>query len=144
MMLLDTNVISELVRPSPNPAVVTFLRRQAPEAMSTAAICEAEMHYGLARLPPGRRRDDLTARITAFLATGFQARILPFDSACAAVYGQIRPDRETAGKPIAVEDCMIAATARAHGATVATRNVADFQDCGVEIVSPWDPIGPGS
>ncbi len=144
MMLLDTNVISELVRPSPNPAVVTFLGRQPADAMFTAAICEAEMHYGLARLPPGRRRDDLTTRIRTFLATGFQARILPFDSACAALYGKIRSDRETAGKPIAVEDGMIAATARAHGAIVVTRNVADFQDCGVEIASPWEPIGRGS
>lgn len=144
MILLDTNVISELVRPLPDPAVVTFVGGQALEAVFTAAICEAEIHYGLARMLPGRRRDDLTARITAFLATGFQARILHFDSACAALYGEIRSHREAAGKPIAVEDCMIAATARAHGAIVATRNVPDFQDCGVEIVSPWDPIGRGS
>jgi predicted nucleic acid-binding protein len=144
VILLDTNVISELVRPFPHPSVVAFVGSHAQENVFTAAICEAEIHYGLARLPAGRRRDDLTARIKAFLATGFQARILHFDSACAAVYGEIRSDREAAGKPIAVEDCMIAATARANGAIVATRNVADFQGCGIDIVSPWEPIGPGS
>ena len=144
MILLDTNVISELIRRFPDPAVVAFFRGQPSEEVFTAAICEAEIHYGLARMPPGSRRDDLTARITAFLATGFRARILDFDSACAALYGEIRSGREAAGKPIAVEDCMIAATARAHGTIIATRNVADFQACGVEIVNPWDSIGPGS
>jgi toxin FitB len=110
VILLDTNVISELVRPFPDPAVVSFVRRQAPDEVFTAAICEAEIHYGLARLPPGRRRDDLTARIRDLFAAGFSARVLPFDSACAALYGEIRADREAAGKPITVEDGMIAAT----------------------------------
>jgi predicted nucleic acid-binding protein len=143
-MLLDTNVISELVRASPDPSVANFVRGQSPDSVFTAAICEAEIHYGLARLPRGRRRDDLTARMTAFLAAGLRARILPFDSACAALYGKIRADREAAGKPITVEDGMIAATARAYGAMVVTRNLADFRDCGIDIVSLWDPVVPGS
>jgi predicted nucleic acid-binding protein len=143
VILLDTNVISELVRPLPDPAVLSFVSRQAPDAVFTAAICEAEIHYGLARLPPGRRRDDLTARITAFFATGFPARVLRFDSACAVLYGKIRADREAAGMPISVEDGMIAATARAHGAMVVTRNLTDFRDCGIDIVSPWHAVGPG-
>jgi predicted nucleic acid-binding protein len=144
VILLDTNVISELVRQSPDRTVVSFVDRQPPDSVFTAAICEAEIHYGLARMPRGRRRDNLAVRITAFLGTGFLARILPFDSACAALYGKIRADREAAGKPITVEDGMIAATARAYGATVVTRNLADFRDCGIDIASPWNPVVRGS
>jgi predicted nucleic acid-binding protein len=142
VILLDTNVLSELVRQFPDRTVASFVDRQPPDSVFTAAICEAEIHYGLARMPRGRRRDDLTARLTAFLGTGFSARILPFDSACAALYGKIRADREAAGQPISVEDGMIAATARANGATIATRNLVDFRDCGVDIVSPWGAIAP--
>ena len=137
MILLDTNVISELVKPLPDPAVTEFLHREAPETLFTAAVCEAEIHYGLARMPAGRRRNDLTDRIAAFRSMAFPGRILPFDSACAASYGEIRAVREAAGKPIAVEDAMIAATARAYGAVVATRNVEDFAECGIQVVDPW-------
>jgi toxin FitB len=140
VILLDTNVISELVRPSPDPAVESFLRRQPPEAVFTSAVCEAEIRYGLARLPRGRRWDDLTNRVAVLLATGFPDQILPFDSACAILYGEIRANREAAGKPIAVEDGMIAATARSRGAIVATRNVTDFEACGVDVVNPWQPL----
>ena len=79
----------------------------------------------------------MTNRVAAFLATGFPDQILPFDSACAVLYGEIRGNREAAGKPIAAEDGMIAATARSRGAVVATRNVADFEACGVDAVNPW-------
>lgn len=137
MILLDTNVISELVRQAPNPAVVVYLRTLAPDVVFTAAICEAEIRYGLARMPAGHKRDQLVARIDALFATGFQEQVVPFDGACAVLYGEIRASREAAGKPIAVEDAMIAATARAHGAVLATRNVGDFADCGMTIVDPW-------
>jgi toxin FitB len=137
VILLDTNVISELIKPSPEPAVSAFLRRAVPETVFTAAVCLAEIRYGLARLPVGRRRNDLTGRVSAFFAESFTNRTLAFDSTTAAIYGELRAARETAGKPIAVEDAMIAATARAYGAVVVTRNVADFMGCGVEIVSPW-------
>ncbi len=137
MILLDTNVISELVKPSPDPAVAAFLRRAVPETVFAAAVCEAEIHYGLARLPAGRRRNDLIDRVTAFFTQAFRDRTLTFDSASAAIYGELRAAREAAGKPILVEDAMIAATARAYGAVVVTRNVADFVGCGVEIVNPW-------
>jgi predicted nucleic acid-binding protein len=137
VILLDTNVISELVKPAPDRAVVEFLRREAAETLFTAAVCEAEIHYGLARMPAGRRRDELTDRIAGFRMAAFPGRILPFDGACAAHYGEIRAAREAAGKPIAVEDAMIAATARAYGAVVATRNVTDFADCGIHVIDPW-------
>lgn len=137
MILLDTNVISELVKPLPDRAVTDFLRREAAEMLFTAAVCEAEIHYGLARMPAGRRRNELADRIAAFRSTAFPGRVLPFDGACAARYGEIRAAREAAGQPVAVEDAMIAATARAYGAIVATRNVADFAGCGIQLVNPW-------
>lgn len=137
MILLDTNVISELVRPLPDRAVSEFLRREAPESLFTAAVCEAEIQCGLARMPRGRRRDELADRIATFRSAAFPGRILPFDGACAACYGAIRAAREAAGQPIAVEDAMIAATAHAYGAIVATRNVTDFAGCGIQVVNPW-------
>lgn len=138
MILLDTNVISELIRPAPTAAVTACLLRQDPAALFTTAICEAELRYGLARLPAGRRRDDLTARVADFLAAGFKGQILPFDSICAAHYGDLRASREATGRPITVEDAMIAAIARAHGAALATRNGRDFADCGIAVIDPWE------
>jgi len=138
VILLDTNVLSELVRPEPDPAVLAYIGSLSPETVFTAAICEAEIRYGLARMPPGRKRDDLIGRVDIFFDSGFQNQILPFDRFCAALYGEIRGTREAVGKPIALEDAMIAATARAYGAeAIATRNLKDFADCGVNIVNPW-------
>lgn len=138
MILLDTNVISELVRADPEPAVVAYVGSLASETVFTASICEAEIRYGLSRMVPGRKRDDLIGRINIFFDTGFQDQILPFDRLCAALYGAIRHAREAAGKPIEVEDAMIAATARAYGAkAIATRNTDDFRDCGVPVINPW-------
>jgi len=138
VILLDTNVISELVRVEPDALVLAYISSLAPETVFIASVCVAEVRYGLARLPGGRKRDDLTARITTFFETGFQDHILPFDAPCAALYGEIRHGREVAGKPIAVEDAMIAATARAYGVqAIATRNIKDFIDCGVKLIDPW-------
>ena len=102
---------------------MTYVSGLTPEVVFTAAACEAEIRYGLARMPAGRKRDDLIARIEIFLDAGFQDQILQFDRLCAALYGDIRHDRAAAGKPIAVENSMIAATARAYGAhAIATQS----------------------
>lgn len=138
MVLLDTNVVSELVRTKPETAVQAHLRRYRPEEMFTAAICLAEIRYGLARLPIGRRRTALAASVENLLSGGFDGRILSFDAACAGFYGMIRAEREARGVPIEVEDAMIAATARAHGAALVTRNVADFEHCGITVIDPWE------
>jgi predicted nucleic acid-binding protein len=138
LILLDANVLSELVKARPDTAVLAYIDRLAPDSLFTAAVCLAEMRHGLARMPRGRRHDDLAARIDTFLSTGFVDRVLPFDGPCAALYGDIRHAREAAGRPIAVEDAMIAATGRAFGVqAIATRNVQDFTACGVTIVDPW-------
>jgi predicted nucleic acid-binding protein len=139
MMPLDTNVISELVGTAPNPSVPAYIARLAPDSVFAAAICEAGIRYGLARVPAGRRRDDLVKRIDLFLAAGFGDQILPLDRACARHYGEIRHAREAADAPISVKDAMTAATARGHGATIATRSVKDFAACGVPLIDPWVP-----
>ncbi len=113
MILIDTNVISELVKVEPDAAVALYLESQAAETVFTAAICEAEIRYGMARMTRGRRRDELTGRIIRFFDAGFQDQVLPFDHACAMLYGELRSAREAAGKPIRTQDAMIAATALA-------------------------------
>ncbi len=138
MILLDTNVISELAKTQPNPAVLLYVDSLPAETVFTAAICEAEIRYGLARMPVGRRRDELITHMEAFFDAGFPDQVLRFDRACAAAYGEIRQAREAAGKPITAEDAMIAATARAYSVrAIATRNTKDFADCGVAVIDPW-------
>jgi predicted nucleic acid-binding protein len=138
MILIDTNVISELVKAESNKAVVAYVAGLKPETLFTAAVCEAEIRYGLARMADDRGRADLTARVAMFFDTGFPDQILRFDRAYAAVYGQIRHRSEADGRPIAVEDAMIAATARAYGMeAIATRNTKDFLSCGVTLIDPW-------
>jgi len=136
LILLDTNVLSELVRPKVDPVVLTFLRQQPQPTLFTSSVCQAEIRFGLARMPAGRRRNELARRFSVLFAR-FTARILAFDSTAAAFYGRVRAAREAAGRPIEVEDAMIAATARAFGVAVATRNIADFDGCGVHVVNPW-------
>ncbi len=136
MILLDTNVVSELTRGQPSLAVFAYLRRQPQATLFTSSVCEAEIRYGLARMPAGRRRNELTNRIIIFFS-GFATRILAFDSAAAELYGAIRTRREAIGRPISVADAMIAATARAYSLAIATRDGDDFAGCGVRIVDPW-------
>jgi hypothetical protein len=136
VILLDTNVISELTRNQPDPTVLIYLRRQPQATLFTSAVCEAEVRYGLARMPAGRRRNELARRVTN-LFSGFASRILAFDTTAAAPYGAIRTARAMAGRPIAVLDAMIVATARAYNLAIATRNTDDFVGCGVKVENPW-------
>jgi len=137
MILLDTNVISALMRSTIDAPVAAWLAVQPPDRLYTASLCEAEIRYGIARLPADRRRDGLEAAFRGFIAAGFAGRILVFDSACAAGYAAVRLRREAAGLPISIQDALIAGTALAHGAAVATRNVGDFAGCGVTVIDPW-------
>jgi predicted nucleic acid-binding protein len=140
MILLDTNVLSELMRPAIAPAVAAFIRAQAREELFTASLCEAELRYGITRLPASHRRDELEAAFRTFITTGFAGRVLAFDSACAEAYAILRVRREAAGLPISIPDALIAGTALAHGATVATRNVGDFSGCGLTVIDPWQAV----
>ena len=140
MILLDTNVVSELMRPRPAAAVLDWFAARDAAQLFLSAVSEAELRAGAAILPPGRRRDDLTAVIDTMIAADFAGRLLAFDSAAAKAYAVIAASRRAAGRPIAEADCQIAAIARAHGAEVATRNTGDFEGCGVGIVDPWQPL----
>ncbi len=137
MYVIDTNVASELMRPSPAPAVAAWIAGRDAEELYLTAVSEAELLYGVAIVPAGRRRNELEAVMRRWLDTGFAERILPFDSAAARDYADIAAGRRSAGRPIAPADCQIAAIARCRGMVVATRNVRDFGDIDVEIVDPW-------
>ena len=137
MILLDTNVISELMRPVPSSVVESWMTGQPTASLFISAITEAELRYGLALLPEGQRRRNLLSQMEAMLAEDFAGRILPFDRSSAVTYAQITAARRHAGRPIAQLDAQIAAIAAARGAAVATRNIADFDGCGVVVLNPW-------
>ena len=137
MIVLDTNIVSELIRPRPNPSVVDWVARQPGTSLFISAVTEAELRYGVEILPAGHRRERLAAEIESTLREDFSRRILPFDSAAARAYATIMADRRAAGRPISQADCQIAAIARSRGAPVATRDVADFAGCGIKVVNPW-------
>ena len=136
-MLLDTNVVSELLRPSPNPTVEGWVAGRQAADLHFSAVGEAELRYGVAVLPAGRRRVALALAIEAILREDFEDRILPFDSAAAREYADIAASRRAAGRPVAPADCQIAAIARSRDLTIATRNVRDFADMEIELVDPW-------
>ena len=137
MILLDTNVVSELMRPEPDPGVFAWLAVQPVPQVFLSVIAEAELRYGAAILPPGRRRDRLRAQIEEVLQTDFAGRILPFDRNAARAYADVGASRRSAGDPIGHADCQMAAIAHSVGASVATRNVRHFRNCGVPIINPW-------
>lgn len=137
MIILDTNVISEFSRPYPDVGVTDWMNSLAPSDPYITAITEAELRYGVSLLPDGRRRERLLARIERTLRRYFVRRILPFDSNAARSYAALAVYRRAAGRPISHPDCQIAAIAHSVGAGLATRNVTDFQDCGIEVINPW-------
>jgi predicted nucleic acid-binding protein len=137
MIVLDTNVLSELLRPAPDPAVIMWLGGQTPAQVFTTAITEAEIRYGVARLESGRRRDGLMTAITAIFAEDFAGRVLAFNAACAPSYAEIVVTRERSGRPISQFDAQIAAIGRMHDAAIATRNVKDFEGLGLTILNPF-------
>ena len=136
-MLLDTNVVSELIRKSPHPAVDAWAVGHPLEDLFFSAVGEAELRYGAAILTAGQRQRTLIVKIERMLRDAFEGRVLPFDSDAARDYAQIAAARRSAGRPIAPADCQIAAIARSRGMVVATRNVRDFEDLDIEIVDPW-------
>lgn len=138
MIILDTNALSETLKPVPEEIVVRWLASQERSNVFVTVITQAEMLYGIEVLPSGKRKLrllELTQRL--FGDEGFQGRILPFDHESAREFAKIAVSRKTSGRPISQFDAMIAAIARANRATLATRNTADFEHCGIRLVNPW-------
>ncbi len=141
MLILDTNMLSENMRAEPVRKIADWMVRQPSDELFTAAICQAEILSGLAIMPSGRRRrrrTDLEEAARAMFADDLSGRILPFDRQAASAYAELFAARRKAGRPSGTINLMLAAIARVRGASVVTRNVADFEGAGVAIVNPWD------
>ena len=137
--MLDTNVVSDLMRRTPAPAVVSWLDRQDASDVWLTAMTAAELLAGVARLPSGTRKRQLAAQVQSLLAEVFDGRILAFDQNAAVAYARIVTARLGAGTPISTADAVIAGTCLGAGAgAFATRNTADFLDIGLALVDPWD------
>ncbi|MGA9276418.1 type II toxin-antitoxin system VapC family toxin [Ilumatobacter sp.] len=137
MIVWDTNVVSELMRPEPDELVVAWADRQSASEVFITAITLAELWYGIGRLPMGRRRNELAEVFDEMLTEDFERRVLDFDRVAAAHHADLVVERERIGRPISLADAQIAAICRSHGAAIATRNVDDFADVGVDIMNPW-------
>jgi predicted nucleic acid-binding protein len=135
--ILDTNVLSELMRPKPSARVVAWIAKQPARDLFTTAITEAEIFYGIQLLSQGKRQEGLLAAAEAMFAEDFAGRVFGFEGDAARVFAQIAARRRTLGRPISHADAQIASIARVQRAKLATRNLADFEGCGVEVVDPW-------
>ncbi|MEU1983640.1 type II toxin-antitoxin system VapC family toxin [Nocardia sp. NPDC019395] len=137
MIILDTNVISEPLRPTPDPRVVEWLDGQSIETLYLTAITLGELRYGVSVMPDGRRRDLLTEQLEKNMVPLFSGRVLPYDLDATAEYARVMSTARAAGLAIATADGMIAAMAAAAGFTVATRDTSPFAAAGVPIINPW-------
>ena len=135
--LLDTNVVSELLRAKPNERVDAWVRARAAADMAISAITAAEMLYGVRQMPAGRRRQAVEQAVAAALEQAFAGRILSFDARCAAVYADVMTQRRAMGRPVQIPDAQIAAIAQRDGLVLVTRNVRDFDELGLAVVDPW-------
>lgn len=139
MIVLDTNVLSELMRSEPAAAVFTWVSAQPRATLYTTSISKAEILYGIAVLAHGRRRLALAAAAEAMFADDFAGRVLPFDEAAAVRYAEIVASRRREGRPIEAFDAQIAAMAFVAGAGLASRDTGDFAGCGLTVINPWEP-----
>ena len=137
MIILDTNVVSEIIKPICDQNVARWFRSQTPTALFVSTITEAELLFGVECLPHGRRRDDLRVLIEKILRERFAGKVLGFDSPAAHNYARIAAAKRAAGRPIGYADCLIAGIARSRGASVATRDATGFEGCGIQVVNPW-------
>jgi predicted nucleic acid-binding protein len=137
MIVLDTNVVSELMRASPDESVLGWVAAQPAASLHVTSVTQAEILHGILLLPAGKKRAAIQAAADAMFAAEFAGRILPFASGAAADYARIAAERRKAGRPISQFDAQIAAIAVSSRASIATRNVADFEGCGVKVIDPW-------
>jgi predicted nucleic acid-binding protein len=137
VIVLDTNVIAELARQVPDPGALTWLDSLEISEVATTAVTAAELRYGVARLPDGHRKRELAVVVRGLLTEDFYGRVLPFDERASVRYADIVAGRDRIGRPIGVADAQIAAICRDSGAILATRNTADFEETGIELIDPW-------
>lgn len=138
MIILDTNVISEPMKPNGNPAVITWLDRQLAETLYLTATSFSELLVGIEILPDGKRKQELSIALKELIIKLFGPRILPFDQQAAIAYAPLIGRAKLKGQSISVADGQIAAIASVHGFTIATRDVAPFVAAGVPIINPWE------
>jgi len=137
VIVLDTNVLSELMRPKPSSRVAVWIAQQPLADLFTTAITEAEIFYGIELLAKGKRRDGLLAAAEGMFTEDFAGRVLAFESDAARHFARIAAHRRALGRPVSHADAQIAAIARAHGAQLATGNGPDFADCSITVIDPW-------
>lgn len=137
MTVFDTNVVSELMKSSRSPAVLAWMSSLIADRLFTTTVTVAEILYGIEILPKGKRRDQLLRQAEGTFVEDFEGRLLPFDEHAAREYAKIASELRLGGRTISFADAQIAAIARAHGATLATRDTDDFEGCGVRLVNPW-------
>jgi len=138
MILLDTNIISELMKTIPDANVIRWIDQQDVMQLTLSTITIAEISYGLNVLPEGQRKSSLEMSFNNVLREGFEYRVFAFDEVAAHLYGKIMSRRKELGKPMSLPDGQIAAIARAQNAAVATRNLSDFSNCGLELINPFE------
>ena len=138
MILLDTNVVSEPLKLTGDVGVSAWIDAQIIETLYLSAISLAELRFGIASLPSGKRRDSLHTSVEQRILPLFAGRILPFDTAASEAYAQIRARARTQGKAISPADGYIAATAATHGLMVATRDTGPFEAAGLTVINPWN------
>ena len=138
MIIIDTNILSELMKPEPENKVLDWFQRYAAASLFTTTVTEAEILYGVALLPNSKRRTALEKAVKGLFEEDFFERVLSFDRAAAQCYAMIVADRRQIGRPISQFDAQIAAIAHSRGAAIATRNDFDFGDCHIEVINPWN------
>jgi predicted nucleic acid-binding protein len=136
VIVLDTNVVSELMKQSPEPSVERWVLSRTTDELFTTSITLAEVFYGVERLPAGRRKDKVRVTATSVFAA-FEEHVLPFDARAAMLYSIIVDGRDRIGRPIDGFDAQIAAICRTNDAVLATRNVKDFHETGIDVIDPW-------
>lgn len=137
MIIIDTNVISEAMKPRPFQPVISWLNAQETTSLFLSAITVGEIEFGLCTMPSGKRRTSLQEKFESIVSEAFVNRILVFDESAARVYGQLMAERRKLGKPLSIPDGQIASTARIRGFAVATRNSRDFADSGIQVINPF-------
>ncbi|MDO8953301.1 MAG: type II toxin-antitoxin system VapC family toxin [Gammaproteobacteria bacterium] len=138
MILLDTNIISEIMKPLPQTEVVKWLNQQESSQLFISTLTIAEISYGMHVLPEGRRRNQIEDAFNKVITAAFKLRVLSFDAGAGYVYGKIMARKKSLGKPMGIPDGQIAAIAYSQGYALATRNTRDFTGCGLELVNPFD------